>query len=164
MTLTLRSLDAMAALDVCDVAIAKLAVTKLLAERGHVDTEAPFLNGYIRPDVVHRLLLRDDLTWTVGKMGQNIQRPIPERKRSTVAQVGPLANQEFKRAEPQLPVNYGAMHAGLPNDGFFRPLCRQMPLSWALPWNGIAISTLDSFWSSDLLHVSSADYADGCAA
>ena len=37
MTLTLRSLDAMAALDVCDVATAKLAVTKRLAGRGHVD-------------------------------------------------------------------------------------------------------------------------------
>jgi hypothetical protein len=112
MTLTLRSLDAMAALDVCDVAIAKWAVTKLLAERGHVDTGAPFLNGYIRPDVVHRLLLRDDLTWTVGKIGQNTQRPTPKGKRPTVAQEGPLANHEFKRAEPQLSVNYGAMHAG----------------------------------------------------
>ena len=145
-------------------AIAKLAVTKLLAGRGHVDTDAPFLNGYIRPDVVHQLLLRDDLTWTVGKTGQNIQRPIPEGKRPTVAQECPLANRKFKRAEPQLPVNYGAMYVGLPNDGFFRPLCRQTPLSWALPMNGIAVSTLDSFWSSDLLHVSSAGYADGCAA
>ena len=121
MTFTLRSLDAMAALDVCDVAIAKLAVTKLLAGRGHVDTEAPCLNGYIRPDVVHQLLLRDDLSSTVGKIGQNIQRPIPEGKRPTVAQECPLSNQQFKRAEPQLPVNDGAMHAGLPNDGFFRP-------------------------------------------
>jgi hypothetical protein len=37
MTLTLPSLDAMAALDVCDVAIAKLAVTERLAGRSHVD-------------------------------------------------------------------------------------------------------------------------------
>ena len=117
MTLTLRSLDAIAALDVCDVAIAKLAVTKLPARRGHVAAEAPFLNGYIRPDVVHQLPLRDDLTWTVGKIGQNIQRPIPEGKRPAVAQEYPLADRKFKRAEPQLPVNYGAMHACQPNVG-----------------------------------------------
>jgi hypothetical protein len=60
--------------------------------------------------VIHQLLLRDDLTRVVGKIGQNIQRPIPERKHSTVAPEQPLANRKFKRAEPQLPVNYGAMH------------------------------------------------------
>src|SRR5258706_13615462 len=97
-------------LDVCDVSIAKLAVTKRLADCGHVDPEAPFLNGYVRPDMIHQLLLRDDLTWAVGKIGQNIQRPIPEGKHSTVAPEHPLANRKFKRAEPQLPVNYGAIH------------------------------------------------------
>ena len=97
-------------LDVCDVSIAKLAVTKRLADCGHVDPEAPFLNGYVRPDVIHQLPLRDDLTWAVGKIGQNIQRPIPEGKHSTVAPEHPLANRKFKRAEPQLPVNYGAIH------------------------------------------------------
>jgi hypothetical protein len=30
-------------------------------------------------------VLRDDLTWAVGKIGQNIQRPIPEGKHLTVA-------------------------------------------------------------------------------
>src|SRR6266852_3905438 len=50
-------------LDVCDISIAKLAVTKRLADGGHVDPEAPLLNGYVRPDVIHQLLLRDDLTW-----------------------------------------------------------------------------------------------------
>ena len=97
-------------LDVCDVSIAKLAVTKRFADCGHVDPEAPLLNGYIGPDVIHQLLLRDDLAWAVGKMGQNIQRPIPEEKHSTVAPKHPLANRKFKRAEPQLPVNYGAIH------------------------------------------------------
>ena len=97
-------------LDVCDVSIAKLAVTKRLADCGHVDPEAPFLNGYVRPDMIHQLLLRDDLTWAVGKIGQNIQRPIPEGKHSTVAPEHPLANRKLKRAEPQLPVNYGAIH------------------------------------------------------
>src|SRR6202166_5057178 len=77
-------------LDVCDVSIAKLAVTKRLANCGHVDPEAPFLNGYVRPDVIHQLLLRDDLTWAVGKIGQNIQRPIPKGKLSTVAPKQPL--------------------------------------------------------------------------
>jgi hypothetical protein len=65
----------------------------------------PFLNGYVRPDVIHQLLLRDDLTWAIGKIGQNIQRPIPEGKHSTVAPQHPLANRKLKRAEPQLPVN-----------------------------------------------------------
>jgi hypothetical protein len=118
-------------LDVCDVSIAKLAVTKRLADCGHVDPEAPFLNGYVRPDMIHQLLLRDDLTWAVGKIGQNIQRPIPEAKHSTVAPEQPLAKRKFKRAEPQLPVNYGAMHVCQPNVGSPRPgmrtVGRQMP-------------------------------------
>src|SRR5882757_862353 len=97
-------------LDVCDISIAELAVTKRLADSGHVDSKAPFLDGYARPDVIHQLLLRNNFTWAVGKIGQNIQRPIPERKHSTVAPEEPLVNRKFKRAEPQLPVNYGAMH------------------------------------------------------
>jgi hypothetical protein len=64
---------------------------------GHVDPEAPLLNGYIRPDVIHRLLLRDGLAWAVGKIGQNIQCPIPEGKHSTVAPKHPLANRKFKK-------------------------------------------------------------------
>jgi hypothetical protein len=94
-----------------------LAVTKRLADCGHVDPEAPFLNGYVRPDVIHQLPLRDDLTWAVGKIGQNIQRPIPNGKHSTVAPEYPLANRKFKRAERQLPVNCGAMHVCQPNVG-----------------------------------------------
>jgi hypothetical protein len=49
-------------LDVCDVSIAKLAVTKHFSDCGHVDPEAPLLNNYVRPDVIDELLLRDDLT------------------------------------------------------------------------------------------------------
>src|ERR1700722_11398441 len=93
----------------------KLAVTKRLADCGHVDPEAPLLNGYVRPDVIHQFLLRDDITWAVGKIGQNIQRPIPEGKHPTVAPEHPLANRKFKRAEPQLPVNYRAVHVCQPN-------------------------------------------------
>jgi hypothetical protein len=107
--------------DVCDVSIAKLAVTKRLADCGHVDPEAPLLNDYVRPDVIDELLLRDDLAWAVGKIGQNIQRPTPEGNHSTVAPKQPLANRKFKRAEPQLPVNYGAMHVCQPNVGSPQP-------------------------------------------
>jgi hypothetical protein len=60
--------------------------------------------------MIDELLLCDHLTWAVGKIGQNIQRPIPEGKHLTVAPKHPLANRKFKRAESQLPVNYGAMH------------------------------------------------------
>src|SRR5258705_7919121 len=102
-------------LDVCDVSIAELAVTKHLADCGHVDPKASLLNGYLRPDVIHQFLLRDDLAWAIGKIGQNIQRPIPEGKHSTLAPKRPLANRKFKRAEPQLPVNDGAMHVRQPN-------------------------------------------------
>src|SRR5260221_5117933 len=62
-------------LDVCDVSIAKLAVTKRLAYRGHVDSEAPFLNDYVRPDVIDELLLRDELTWALGKINQDVESP-----------------------------------------------------------------------------------------
>src|SRR6267378_884761 len=58
-------------LDVCDVSVAKLAVTKRLADRGDVDPEAPLLNGYVRPDVIDDLLLGDDLTGAVGKIDQD---------------------------------------------------------------------------------------------
>jgi hypothetical protein len=42
-------------LGVCDVSVAKLAVTKRLADYGHVDSEAPFFNDYVRPDVIDEL-------------------------------------------------------------------------------------------------------------
>src|SRR5258705_2530792 len=96
--------------DVCDVSIAKLAVTKRFSDRGHVDPEAPLLDGYVRPDVIDQFLLCDHLTWAVGKIYQNIQRPIPERNHLTVAPEHPLANRKFERAEPQLPMNYGVRH------------------------------------------------------
>jgi hypothetical protein len=97
-------------LDVSDVSVARLTVAKRLADGGNVDSKASFLNGYVRPDVIHQFLLRDDLTWAIGKIAQNIQGPTPERKHLTVAPECPLAKGKFKRAEPQLPVNYGAIH------------------------------------------------------
>ena len=32
------------------MAVAKLTVTKCLADREHVDPDAPLLNGYVRPE------------------------------------------------------------------------------------------------------------------
>src|SRR5260370_28938483 len=72
-------------LDVCDVSVAKLAVTKRLADRGDGDSEAPLLYDYVRPDVIDELLLRDDLTRAVGKIDRKIQRPTAEGKHLTVA-------------------------------------------------------------------------------
>jgi hypothetical protein len=62
--------------DVCDVAVAKLAVTKRLADRGHVDPDAPLLDGYVRPDVIKELLLCDRLTWRLGKVDQDVEGPV----------------------------------------------------------------------------------------
>src|SRR5712675_3029810 len=97
-------------LDVCDVSVAELAVTKCLADRGHVDPKAPLLDGYVRPDVIDEFLLGDHLTRAVGKIDQNIQRPAGEGKHLTIAPEYPLANRKFERAEPQLPVNRATKH------------------------------------------------------
>src|SRR6202008_2622174 len=40
-------------LDVCDESVAELAVTKRLADRGDVDSQAPLLDRYVRPNVTH---------------------------------------------------------------------------------------------------------------
>jgi predicted nucleic-acid-binding protein len=45
-----------------------------------VDPEAPLLDGYVRPNLIDEFLLRDDLTWAVGKINQNIERPTAEGK------------------------------------------------------------------------------------
>src|SRR6266850_4852935 len=97
-------------LDVCDVSVAKLAVTKRLADYGHVDPEAPLLNGYVRPDVIDQFLLCDHLTWAVGKIDQNVQPPIAEGTHLTVAPEHPFANRKFESAETQRPMNYCARH------------------------------------------------------
>jgi hypothetical protein len=102
-----------------------LAVSKRLADRGNVDSKAPLLDGYVRPDVIDELLLRDDLTRAIGKIDQNIQRPTAEGKRPTIAPEHPLANRKFERAEPQLPMNCVARHVSAKDDGF---LTSYMPL------------------------------------
>jgi len=101
-------------LDVCDVAVAKLAVTKRLADCGHVDPQASLLNGYVRPNVIDELLLRDDLTRAVGKIDQNIQRPTAEGKHLTVAPEYPLANRKLERAELQISMNTIVSHGSWP--------------------------------------------------
>src|SRR6202166_3518035 len=65
-------------LDVCDVSVAKLAVSKCLADRGHVDPEAALLDGHIGPDVINEFFLCDDLAGAFGKIDQNIERPVAE--------------------------------------------------------------------------------------
>src|SRR5467141_2842075 len=77
-------------LDVCDVSVAKLAVTKRLADCGHVDPEAPLLDGYVRPDVIDEFLLRDDLTRTLGKVDQDVEGPATKGQHHTLAPQHPL--------------------------------------------------------------------------
>ena len=56
--------------------LAKLAVIKRFADRGHVDPDAPLLDGYVRPDVIKELLLCDHLTRTLGKVDQDAKGPV----------------------------------------------------------------------------------------
>src|SRR6266852_6730373 len=77
-------------LDVCDVAVAKLAVTKRLPDRGHVDPEAPLLDRYVGPDVIDQFLLCDHLTWAVGKVDQEVQGPATKGQHHTLAPQHPL--------------------------------------------------------------------------
>jgi hypothetical protein len=60
--------------------------------------------------MIDELLLCDHLTRTLGKVDQDVEGPAAKGQHHTVAPKHPLANRKFKRAESQLPVNYGAMH------------------------------------------------------
>jgi hypothetical protein len=73
-----------------------------------MDAQTSLPYGNARPDVIDELLLRDDLTRAVGKIDQNINRPIPEGNQLPVAPEHSLANRKFERVKPQLPMNYGA--------------------------------------------------------
>src|SRR5712672_2923869 len=77
-------------LDVCDVSVAELAVTKCLADRGHVDPKAPLLDGYVRPDVIDEFLLGDHLTRPAGKIDQDVEGPATKGQHHTVAPEHPL--------------------------------------------------------------------------
>src|SRR5258708_26727434 len=96
-------------LDVCDVSVARLAVTKRFADRGHVDPAPPLLDGYVRPDAVDQLLLCDHLTRTLGKVDQEVERPAAKAQPHTLAPHR-FANRKFERAELQLSISSRARH------------------------------------------------------
>ena len=108
-------------LDVCDVSVAKLAVTKRLADRGHVDPEAPLLNGYVRPDVIDELLLRDDLTRAVGKIDQNIQRPIRRGEALDRRAGAPSRQSKVRKGRTSASCEPRRQTCVSQNDGFPRP-------------------------------------------
>src|SRR3984957_17257716 len=110
-------------LDVCDVAVAKLAVAERLADCGHVDPEASLLHGDVRPDVIHQFLLCDHLTWTLGKVDQDVEGPAAKGQRLTLTPKHPLAARKLKRTKLQGPVNRGAMHVSPKTTDSFRTAC-----------------------------------------
>src|ERR1700692_1591660 len=97
-------------LDVCDVSVAKLAVTKRLADRGHVDPDAPLLHGHVRPDVIDEVLLCDHLTRTLGKVDQDVEGPAAKGQHHTVAPKTPLAARSLKGAKLQISMNVIVSH------------------------------------------------------
>src|SRR6266852_1131267 len=97
-------------LDVCDVAVAKLAVTKCLADRGHVDPDAPFLDGHVRPDVIDQFLLCDHLTRSPGKVDQNVQGPAAKGQHHAVAPQHPLPARKLKGAKLQISLSIIVNH------------------------------------------------------
>src|SRR5882672_2605371 len=101
-------------LDVCDVAITKLPVTKCLADRGDVDPDASLLDGDVRPDVIHQLLLCDHFTWALGKVDQDVERPAAEGQYHTVAPEHPLLRQKLEGAKLQTSFNIIVSHGSWP--------------------------------------------------
>src|SRR5712675_3341188 len=97
-------------LDVYDASVARLAVTKRFADRGHVDPEAPLLDRYVRPDVVDQLLLCDHLTWTLGKVDQDVERPAAKGQHHTLAPQQPLPARKFEGAKLQISINVIVSH------------------------------------------------------
>jgi hypothetical protein len=86
-----------------------LAVTKCLADRGHVDPDTSVLDRYVRPDVIDQFLLCDHLTWTLGKVDQDVQGPAAKGQRHTLAPQQPFANRQFERAKLQISVKTSTM-------------------------------------------------------
>src|SRR5882724_8100202 len=114
------------ALDVRDVSVAELAVTKRLADRGHVDPDAPLLDGHVRPDVIDQLLLCDHLTWTPGKVDQNVQGPAAKGQHLALTPQHPLPARKLKGAKLQISlgiiVNHGSWHGLRLGLGFGLPV------------------------------------------
>jgi len=92
------------------LAVAELAVTKCLADRGDVDPEAPLLDGYVRPRLVGVLAPALRITLSRGrpsKIDQHIQCPTAEGKHGDRrAPEHPSRQSKVRRAESQHPVNY----------------------------------------------------------
>src|SRR5258707_12307901 len=86
-------------LDVCDVSVAKLTVTKRLADRGDVDPDAPLLDGHVRPAVIGQFLLCDHLTGTPGKVDQDIEGPAAKGQHLTLAPQHPFPARKLKGAK-----------------------------------------------------------------
>src|ERR1700722_4191164 len=97
-------------LDVCDVSVAKLAVTKCLADGGHVDSQAPLLDGYVRPDAIDQLLLCDHLTRPLGKVDQDVEGPAAKGQHHTVAPKHPLPARKLKGPKLQISMNLTVSH------------------------------------------------------
>src|SRR6266566_6148821 len=103
--------------DVCDVSGAKLAVTKRLADRGHVDPDAPLLDGHVRPDVIDQFLLCNHLTRAPGKVDQNVEGPAAKRQHLTLPPQHPFLARELKRAELQVYSSFIVNHDSWPGPG-----------------------------------------------
>src|SRR5260370_11898870 len=97
-------------LNICDVSFAKLTAPTLLAYPAHLQSNPPFLNDYVRPDVIDELLLRDELTWALGKINQDVESPPAKGQHHTLAPQQPFANRKFERAELQLSISSRVRH------------------------------------------------------
>src|SRR5258707_7877742 len=104
-------------LDVCDVSVAKLAVSKCLADRGHVDPDAPLLDRYIRPHVIDQLLLCDHLARTLGKVDQEVQGPATKGQHHTLTPQHPLPARKLKGAKLQISLSIIVNHGSWPGPG-----------------------------------------------
>ncbi|MFK4523986.1 hypothetical protein ABIF90_001967 [Bradyrhizobium japonicum] len=76
-----------------------MAVTKRLANRGHVDPDAPHFDRHVRPDVIDQFLLCDHLARTLGKVDQDVEGPAAEGQRHAVAPQRPFFARKLKGAE-----------------------------------------------------------------
>jgi hypothetical protein len=61
--------------------------------------------------VIDELLLRDELTWALGKIIQDVESPAAKVQRHTLAPQQPFANRKFERAKLQLSISSKAGHS-----------------------------------------------------
>src|SRR3954453_1005968 len=79
-------------------AVAVLAVTQRLAERGDVDPEVALLDEGVGPDAGDKLVLADDLARPLDQGDQDVQRPAAERHRLVA-----LEQELPRREQPERP-------------------------------------------------------------